>query len=117
MMGIYPSYYEVDGGKKQRIGTQFETTFARQAFPSIDEPVAKATFDLAIKLDEHEGETVLSNMPEVKTENGVHYFDTTVRMSTYLVAFAFGDYKANLLKLNLVLKSVYFQLKLMPKKN
>lgn len=91
MMGIYPSYYEVDGVKKQLIGTQFETTFARQAFPSIDEPVAKATFDLAIKFDEHEGETVLSNMPEVKTENGVHYFDTTVRMSTYLVAFAFGE--------------------------
>ncbi|MYY55397.1 M1 family metallopeptidase [Ligilactobacillus salivarius] len=96
MMGIYPSYYEVDGVKKQLIGTQFETTFARQAFPSIDEPVAKATFDLAIKFDEHEGETVLSNMPEVKTENGVHYFDTTVRMSTYLVAFAFGELQSKL---------------------
>ena len=96
MMGIYPSYYEVDGVKKQLIGTQFETTFARQAFPSIDEPVAKATFDLAIKFDEHVGETVLSNMPEVKTENGVHYFDTTVRMSTYLVAFAFGELQSKL---------------------
>ena len=96
MMGIYPSYYEVDGVKKQLIGTQFETTFARQAFPSIDEPVAKATFDLAIKFDEHKGETVLSNMPEVKTENGVHYFDTTVRMSTYLVAFAFGELQSKL---------------------
>ncbi|AEV96044.1 M1 family metallopeptidase [Pediococcus claussenii] len=91
MMGIYPSYYEVDGVKKQIIGTQFETNFARQAFPSIDEPEAKATFDLAIKFDEQPGETVLSNMPEVRVENGVHYFDTTVRMSTYLIAFAFGD--------------------------
>lgn len=91
MMGIYPSYYEVDGQKKQIIGTQFETTAARQAFPCVDEPEAKATFDLAIKFDEHEGETVLANMPEVRTENGVHYFDTTVRMSTYLVAFAFGE--------------------------
>ena len=36
MMGIYPSYYEVQGEKKQIVGTQFETTFARQAFPSID---------------------------------------------------------------------------------
>ncbi|KRM43042.1 M1 family metallopeptidase [Lentilactobacillus parafarraginis] len=91
MMGIYPSYYEVDGVKKQIIGTQFETTAARQAFPSVDEPEAKATFDLAIKFDEHPGETIISNMPEVRTENGVHYFDTTMRMSTYLIAFGFGE--------------------------
>ena len=44
MMGIYPSYYELEGKKKQIIGTQFETTFARQAFPCVDEPEAKATF-------------------------------------------------------------------------
>ncbi|MCT0013970.1 M1 family metallopeptidase [Weissella confusa] len=91
MMGIYPSYYEVAGEKKQIIGTQFETTFARQAFPSIDEPEAKATFDLVLKFDEQPGETVLANMPELREEDGVHYFATTVRMSTYLVAFAFGD--------------------------
>ena len=94
MMGIYPSYYELDGVKKQLIGTQFETNAARQAFPCVDEPEAKATFDVAIKFDEHEGETVLGNMPEIKIENGVHYFDTTVRMSTYLIAFAFGDMQA-----------------------
>ena len=91
MMGIYPSYYEVNGEKKELVGTQFETTFARQAFPSVDEPEAKAKFDLAIKFDEKPGETILANMPEIRTENGIHYFDTTVRMSTYLVAFAFGD--------------------------
>ncbi|WP_461241035.1 M1 family metallopeptidase [Paucilactobacillus sp. N302-9] len=91
MMGIYPSYYEVDGIQKQIIGTQFETTAARQAFPSIDEPEAKATFDIAIKFDEHPDEIVLSNMPEQRVEQGVHYFETTVRMSTYLVAFAFGE--------------------------
>lgn len=91
MMGIYPSYYEVDGVKKQLIGTQFETTFARQAFPSIDEPEAKATFDLAIKFDEQADETIIANMPEIRVESGVHYFETTVKMSTYLVAFAFGE--------------------------
>ncbi|MFD1419644.1 M1 family metallopeptidase [Lactiplantibacillus songbeiensis] len=96
MMGIYPSYYEVAGEKKQIIGTQFETTAARQAFPCVDEPEAKATFDLAIKFDEHAGETIISNMPEVKTENGVHYFDTTVKMSTYLIAFAFGELQSKL---------------------
>lgn len=91
MMGIYPSYYEIDGEKKQIIGTQFETNFARQAFPCIDEPEAKATFDLAIKFDEQPDETVLANTPELRVENSVHYFDTTVKMSTYLVAFAFGE--------------------------
>ncbi len=39
MMGIYPSYYEVNGEKKQIIGTQFETTFARQAFRTPRVPV------------------------------------------------------------------------------
>lgn len=96
MMGIYPSYYEVNGEKKQIIGTQFETTFARQAFPCVDEPEAKATFSLAIKFDEHPGETVLANMPEDHVEAGVHYFQPTVRMSTYLVAFAFGELQSKI---------------------
>lgn len=46
------------------IGTQFETDAAREAFVCVDEPDAKATFDLAIKFDEQPGEQVLSNMPE-----------------------------------------------------
>ncbi|KRM11970.1 M1 family metallopeptidase [Paucilactobacillus suebicus] len=96
MMGIYPSYYEVNGEKKQIIGTQFETTFARQAFPCVDEPEAKTTFDLAIRFDEQPGETIISNMPEIREEHGVHYFDTTVRMSTYLIAFAFGDLQSKM---------------------
>ena len=68
MTGIYPSYYTVDGVKKEVISTQFESHFAREAFPCIDEPEAKATFDLSIKFDQTEGEIVLSNMPEVDAE-------------------------------------------------
>ena len=96
MMGIYPSYYELNGEKKQIIGTQFETTFARQAFPSVDEPEAKATFSLALKWDEQPGEIALANIPEEKVENGVHYFKETVRMSSYLIAFAFGDLQSKI---------------------
>lgn len=96
MMGIYPSYYEVDGEKKQLIGTQFETTFARQAFPCVDEPEAKATFALAIKFDEKPGESIISNQPEEKFKDGVHYFKPTLRMSSYLVAFVFGDMQRKL---------------------
>ena len=94
MMGIYPSYYELNGEKKQLVGTQFETTFARQAFPCVDEPEAKATFTLALKWDEQPGEMALSNMPEIEVKDGVHHFEETVRMSSYLVAFAFGDLQA-----------------------
>lgn len=96
MMGIYPSYYEVDGEKRQLIGTQFETTFARQAFPCVDEPEAKATFALAIKFDEKPGESIISNQPEEKFKDGVHYFKPTLRMSSYLVAFVFGDMQRKL---------------------
>lgn len=95
MTGIYPSYYTVDGVKKEIISTQFESHFAREAFPSVDEPEAKATFDLALKFDQAEGELAMSNMPEIDVENrkatGVWKFETTPRMSSYLLAFAAGD--------------------------
>ena len=95
MTGIYPSYYTVDGVKKEIISTQFESHFAREAFPSVDEPEAKATFDLALKFDQAEGELALSNMPEIDVENrkatGVWKFETTPRMPSYLLAFAAGD--------------------------
>ncbi|EJN93967.1 M1 family metallopeptidase [Streptococcus ratti] len=95
MTGIYPSYYTVNGVKKEIISTQFESHFAREAFPSIDEPEAKATFDLALKFDQEEGDVALSNMPEInisrREETGVWTFDTTPRMSSYLLAFAFGS--------------------------
>lgn len=96
MMGIYPSYYQVNGEQKELIGTQFETTAARQAFPCVDEPAAKATFNLAIKYDEQPNETIIANMPEEKVVDGVHYFKRTVKMSTYLVAFAFGEMQKKL---------------------
>ena len=95
MTGIYPSYYSVDGVKKEIISTQFESHFAREAFPSVDEPEAKATFDLALKFDQAEGELALSNMPEIDIENrkatGIWKFERTPRMSSYLLAFAAGD--------------------------
>ena len=95
MTGIYPSYYTVDGMKKEVISTQFESHFAREAFPCVDEPEAKATFDLSIKFDQAADEIVLSNMPEVdaarRKETGLWTFDTTPRMSSYLLAFARGD--------------------------
>ncbi|WP_438838536.1 M1 family metallopeptidase [Streptococcus pluranimalium] len=95
MTGIYPSYYTENGIKKEVISTQFESHFAREAFPCVDEPEAKATFDLSLKFDQAEGEIALSNMPEsnpeLRQETGVWSFETTPRMSSYLLAFGFGD--------------------------
>ena len=95
MTGIYPSYYTVDGVKKEVLSTQFESHFAREAFPCVDEPEAKATFDLALRFDQVEGEVALSNMPEIDVENrkatGIWKFETTPRMSSYLLAFVAGD--------------------------
>jgi aminopeptidase N len=93
MHGIYPCNYEIDGVKKQLIATQFESHHAREAFPCIDEPEAKATFDLSLTVPADE--VALSNTP-VKTEEKqgdsiVTTFETTPKMSTYLLAFVYGD--------------------------
>jgi aminopeptidase N len=61
MQGVYYSDYQVDGEKKRLISTQLESHFARQAFPCIDEPEAKAVFSL--QLITPVGQTVVSNMP------------------------------------------------------
>ena len=69
---------------------QFESHYARQCFPCIDEPAAKATFDISITTDDPDDKIVLSNMPG-KLVDGVWKFNTTPRMSTYLIAFVGGD--------------------------
>jgi len=50
MHGLYPCYYEHAGVKKELLATQFESHHAREVFPCVDEPVAKATFDLVINI-------------------------------------------------------------------
>jgi aminopeptidase N len=93
MHGVYPCYYELDGKKQSIIATQFESHHAREAFPCIDEPGAKAVFDMTVISPK--GETVLGNTPVAtqKTENDkqITTFESTPKMSTYLLAFAFGD--------------------------
>jgi len=93
MHGLYPCYYEHDGVKKELFATQFESHHAREAFPCIDEPAAKATFDLHLTTET--GVTVLGNMPvKTQAEDGGRLattFDTTPRMSTYLLAFVIGE--------------------------
>ncbi len=93
MVGIYPCNFTVDDQKKKLIATQFESHHAREVFPCVDEPKAKATFDLTLHTPI--GEKVLANTPiksqEQKGETLVTTFETTPKMSTYLLAFAFGE--------------------------
>lgn len=93
MNGIYPCYFKHDGKEKKLIATQFESHHAREAFPCVDEPEAKAVFDLT--LTTAAGDTVLANTPvkEQKTTGSkqVTSFETSPKMSAYLLAFVFGE--------------------------
>ena len=93
MHGLYPCYFTHDNVKKQLFATQFESHHAREVFPCVDEPAAKATYDVTLKTAPDL--TVLGNMPVAKSseENGTltTTFATTPRMSSYLLAFVVGE--------------------------
>ena len=97
MVGTYLSTYNYDGHEERIVGTQFESHYAREAFPCVDEPAAKATFDLTIS-DYDKEDTILSNMPAKSEKDEGEYktvvFETTPKMSTYLVAFVLGRFNS-----------------------
>ncbi len=94
--GLYPCYFTHEGQKKELLVTQFESHYAREVFPCIDEPAAKATFDVSVTTET--GITVLGNMPvasQSESDGRLHTtFGTTPRMSTYLVALVMGELHA-----------------------
>ena len=102
MNGVYPCFFEHNGEDKKLFATQFESHHAREVFPCIDEPEAKAVFELA--LTHPSGAVALSNTPirkqtdlpqTAKHDKATNYtlteFEPTPIMSTYLLAFVFGD--------------------------
>ncbi len=93
MHGLYPCYFTHDGVKKQLFATQFESHHAREVFPCVDEPAAKAEYDLT--LITHPGIKVLGNMPvkseEENDDSLTTTFEKTPRMSSYLLAFVIGE--------------------------
>ena len=96
LVGFYNSSYLLSNGEKEVLATtQFEPTDARRAFPCFDEPAMKANF--TITLIHSSQYHAVSNMP-IASEKGVGNgltcteFQTSVRMSSYLVAFVVSKF-------------------------
>ena len=96
LAGFYKSSYVNDLGEKRYLATtQFEPTDARRAFPCFDEPALKANFTMHITHNKQYH--AVSNMPEMDStdhQDGTRttHFETSVKMSTYLVAFIVSDF-------------------------
>ena len=93
--GLFALDYPTSEGPKRALFTQFENSDARRFVPSWDEPFHKATFDLAVTA--RNGEMVVGNMPVSSAEDlgdGRRrvVFQTTPRMSTYLLFLAVGEF-------------------------
>ncbi|XP_011706295.1 PREDICTED: aminopeptidase N-like [Wasmannia auropunctata] len=95
VFGFYASLYEVDGKLRRISVTQFSPTYARRAFPCMDEPYLKAKFQLHI--GHHKDQKATSNTPvqSVRIENDIYCVTTfrrTPRMPTYLVGWTVHNF-------------------------
>lgn len=94
--GLFAIDYPSASGQQRALFTQFENSDARRFIPSWDEPAYKATFDLTVTAPK--GEMAVSNMPVASTTDLGHglarvKFETTPKMSTYLLFFGLGDFE------------------------
>lgn len=102
IVGFYGStYFSPEKNQSRTIATsKFEPTFARQAFPSFDEPNKKAPFEISIIRPTGDDYIALSNMNEVSsvplggdlTDLTRTTFNRSVPMSTYLACFIVCDF-------------------------
>lgn len=97
MRGFYKSRYQHNGEEKYLATTQFESTDARRAFLCVDEPEAKAIFDVTMIVPKHH-EAISNTIPirigEHESGYKVVEFAPTPKMSTYLLAFISGEFES-----------------------
>jgi aminopeptidase N len=96
MAGFYRSRYEAGGEVRYIAVTQFEESDARRAFPCLDHPIQKATFEIKMIVDE--GLAAISNSPiteqrTISDGKKLIKFQETPKMSTYLVFFGVGEFE------------------------
>ena len=92
--GIYLSKYKDKEEEKYLITTQFEPIEARKAFPCFDDPDKKATFDLTLIFPK-DLKAISNTLPikeEIIDEKKKVVFETTPKMSTYLLYIGIGDF-------------------------
>ncbi len=99
--GLFALDYATPHGQRRALYTQFENSDARRFLPSWDEPDFKATFDLTVNAPA--AQMVVGNMPVAATAdlgNGLKRvaFQTTPKMSTYLLFLGVGDFERTALK-------------------
>ncbi|XP_075149946.1 glutamyl aminopeptidase [Haematobia irritans] len=97
IVGLYSSSYTNPSGQKRNIATtQFEPSYARQAFPCFDEPNMKAKFRITLVSPSGDNYHALSNMNVESTGLAGDYievnFAESVEMSTYLACFIISDF-------------------------
>jgi len=88
--------YESPNGKRRTLATNFEPASEREFMPSWDKPGQKATFALSVVIPG--ALTAVSNMPVSSTKEipgGMKRvrFQTSPRMSTYLIFLGIGDFE------------------------
>jgi aminopeptidase N len=93
MRGLYLG--KDDHGRKYA-ATQFESTDARRAYPSFDEPEYKATFDITAVANK--GMVAISNYKQISDtpapgDKHTVKFATTAKMSSYLAALVIGNFE------------------------
>ena len=96
MAGFYRSQYISSEQTKHIAVSQFEESDARRAFPCMDHPAKKATFDIIMDVDQDL--VAVSNgaiSEETPLDNGKKRvrFEQTPKMSTYLVFLGVGEFE------------------------
>jgi puromycin-sensitive aminopeptidase len=95
LRGFYRSTYKTSDGKEDIIATtKFEPADARRAFPCFDEPDFKAEFQINLTIDEDldaiSNSHLLKTIRHSETGKKTLKFASSIKMSTYLVAFIIG---------------------------